>query len=308
MITTTFYHKHAALTIPKRDVTLKKMLWREIFMIQVGVVSRTFPEWAYADVAARMRELGFVSTELCFTFKECNVWAYNGSADLSPLTGKRAAEIVKTFRDSGIYIASLGAFSSMFEPDAEKQAQNLRTFERYFQVAADNGIPAVATEAGFIPGRRGIMADTYEKDFDYFKSNLMKVLEMAERYGVDLALENCVLDFAPSAKRARDLILQCGSKRFKVLLDPANLIANSDEEDMFKYLASYISYFHGKDRKVNDASGRVVGDGEIDWPLFLKLYHERCEGVPFILEYVTPDNCAEIRDRVLAFDGLAVSR
>jgi len=277
-------------------------------MIQVGVVSRSFREWAFIDVALKMRELGFVSTELCFMFKECNVWAYNGSVDMSPLTDQLAADIVKTFRNNGIYIASIGAFSSMFEPDEEKQAQNLRTFERYFQIAAANGIPAVATEAGFIPGRRGIVFDSYEKDFDYFKSNVMKVLEMAEKYGVDLALENCVLDLAPSAKRARDLILQCGSKRFKVLLDPANLIANSDEEDMFKYLTPYISYFHGKDRKVNDASGRVVGDGEIDWPLFLKLYHERCEGVPFILEYVDPDNCAEIRDRVLAFDKLAENR
>ncbi len=277
-------------------------------MMQVGVVSRAFNGWAYTDVAKRMEELGFASTELCFLFKEVNTWAYNGSADMSPLTDKLAAEIVKTFRENNIYIASIGAFSSMFEPDAEKQAQNLCTFERYFQIAADNGIPAVATEAGFIPGRRGIIFDTYEKDFNYFKSNVIKVLELAEKYGVDLALENCVLDLAPSAKRARDLILQCGSKRFKVLLDPANLIANSDEEDMFKYLAPYVSYFHGKDRKVNDASGRVVGDGEIDWPLFLKLYHERCEGVPFILEYVGPDNCAEIRDRVLAFDKLAASR
>ncbi|HOP11270.1 MAG TPA: sugar phosphate isomerase/epimerase [Oscillospiraceae bacterium] len=275
-------------------------------MIQVGVVSRSFREWAFADVAKKMRELGFVSTELCFTFKECNVWAYNGSTDMNPLTDKLAAEIVNTFRDNGIYIASLGAFSSMFEPDEEKQAQNLRTYERYFQIAAANGIPAVATEAGFIPGRRGIVFDSYEKDFDYFKSNLMKVLEMAEKYGVDLALENCVLDLTPSAKRARDLILQSGSERLKVLLDPANLIANSDEEDMFKYLTPYISYFHGKDRKVNDASGRVVGDGEIDWPLFLKFYHEHCEGVPFILEYVNPDNCAEIRDRVLAFDQLVM--
>ena len=277
-------------------------------MIQVGAVSRTFHDWSFMDVAGRMREQGFASTELCFMFKEVNTWCYNGSTDMSPLTDQLAAEIVKTFRDNSIYIASIGAFSSMFEPDEAKQAQNLRTYERYFQIAADNGIPAVATEAGFIPGRRGIVTDAYEKDFDYFKSNVLKVLELAEKYGVDLALENCVLDLVPSAKRARDLILQCGSKRFKVLLDPANLIANSDEEDMFKYLAPHVSYFHGKDRKVNDTYGRVVGDGDIDWPLFLKLYHERCEGVPFILEYVNPDNCAEIRDRVLAFDKLSENR
>jgi sugar phosphate isomerase/epimerase len=87
-----------------------------------------------------------------------------------------------------------------------------------------------------------------------------------------------------------------------VLLDPANLIANSSEADMFRYLADRILYLHGKDRKVNDAKGRVVGDGDIDWPLFMRLYHEHAEGLPFILEYVNKDNVCEIRDRVLAAD------
>ncbi len=52
-------------------------------------------------------------------------------------------------------------------------------------------------------------------------------------------------------KGQRDFILQSGSDRIKVLLDPANLIANSSEEDMFFYLKDHIAYFHGKDRKVN---------------------------------------------------------
>jgi sugar phosphate isomerase/epimerase len=77
------------------------------------------------------------------------------------------------------------------------------------------------------------------------------------------------------------------------------LIANSSEEDMFHYLAPHIAYFHGKDRRVNDAYGRVVGDGDIDWPLFFSLYHIHTPGVPFILEYVNIDNVCEIRDRVL---------
>ena len=44
----------------------------------------------------------------------------------------------------------------------------------------------------------------------------------------------------------RDFIEQIGSDRVKVLLDPANLIANSSEEDMFRYLKDHIFYFHGK--------------------------------------------------------------
>ena len=102
---------------------------------------------------------------------------------------------------------------------------------------------------------------------------------------------------------ALDLINQIGSDRLKVLLDPANLIANSSEKDMFSYLSEHVGYFHGKDRKVNDRMGRVVGDGEIDWVEFLTLYHKHNEGAPFIFEYVKSDNFLEIRDRVLEYDS-----
>ena len=75
---------------------------------------------------------------------------------------------------------------------------------------------------------------------------------------------------------------------------------------MFRYLAPHVAYFHGKDRKVNDRGGRVVGDGDIDWPLFLRLYHRHTEGVPFILEYVNTNDFLKIRDRVLAADAVAM--
>jgi hypothetical protein len=57
-------------------------------------------------------------------------------------------------------------------------------------------------------------------------------------------MEPCVLDVIPSAKRMKDFISQCKSDRVKVLLDPANLIANSSEEDMFKYLKDDIEKNH----------------------------------------------------------------
>ena len=117
-----------------------------------------------------------------------------------------------------------------------------------------------------------------------------------------------MLDVVPSAKRAADLISQIGSDRLKVLLDPANLIANSSEEDMFHYLSPHVGYFHGKDRKVNDTYGRLVGDGEIDWVKFLKLYHQHNDGVPFILEYNNAENAQTTYDLVMQYDAQALAK
>jgi sugar phosphate isomerase/epimerase len=127
-------------------------------------------------------------------------------------------------------------------------------------------------------------------------------VERARRHGVVIALEPCVLDIVPSAKRAADLLTQAASDRIGILLDPANLIAANSEEEMFAHLAPHIACLHGKDRKVNDRMGRALGEGDIDWPAFFRLYHRHTEGKPFILEYVNAGNVCAVRDRVRQAD------
>lgn len=268
--------------------------------MDIGVVTRSFPQLTNRETAAFLAQNGFRSVELCFKNADSDLWVYNGRSDLSEMTNARAREIVATYRDAGLDVPVLGVFTNLIDPDDTERQANLRYFERMIEIASDNAVPIVATECGFRPEARGINAETYEEDFDRLVVSFRHLCTLGDRYDVDIALEPCVLDIVPSAKRARDFVLQVGSPRAKILLDPANLIANSSERDMFAYLAPHIAYLHGKDRKVNDRRGRIVGDGEIDWPLFLSLYHEHAEGRPFILEYVNKDNVLDVRDRVLS--------
>jgi len=273
--------------------------------LKVGLVSRSFSGITNEEIASILEETGFTSTELCFTACDSDYWRYNGRSDVTEMTPQRAEKIANIYRDHGVYIAGIGCYTNLFKCSDEEMEASLQYFERHIEWASYCGIPAVATECGCDPDYRGINSKTYEADFDRLKRALSRLLAMGERLGVFIALESCVLDVVPSAKRARDLIAQLGSPNMKVVLDPANLIANSSERDMFAYLTGHIAYFHGKDRKVNDASGRLVGDGEIDWPLFLALYHRYTEGVPFILEYCNRDNCAMTLARVQKYDELS---
>ncbi len=269
--------------------------------MDVGVVTRSFPELSNRETAELLASNGFKTTELCFSQTDSNYWAYNGRSDLGDMTDERSKSIVDEYRSRGVEVTSIGVFTNLLEPDREQLDKNLSYFERLMQIAAVNAIPYVATECGFVPGKRGIQLDTYESAFQRLVDSFKWLAEKAQKYGVCVALEACVLDVVPSAKRMADFIVQVGSDRIRALLDPANLIANSSEEDMFRYLAPHVAYFHGKDRKVNDAKGRVVGDGDIDWPLFLSLYREHTEGLPFILEYVRQENFREIKGRVESF-------
>lgn len=272
--------------------------------MEIGVVSRSFPELTNEEAALLMRENNIKWTELCLTAKDSNYWVYNGRSDLSSFTDDESIRVVEAYRKQGIIVTALGVFTNLLEPDDNELELNFQYFERNMQIAALNHIPYVSTEIGFTPGRRGILAETYESGFQRLLNNYKRLAKMADKYNVTVALETCVLDIIPSAKRARDFINQVGSDRIKILLDPANLIANSSEEDMFHYLKEHIAYFHGKDRKVNDAYGRIIGDGDINWPLFLKLYHKYTEGVPFILEYVNSKNFREVGDKLISMDIL----
>jgi len=273
--------------------------------MDVGVVSRSFPQLSNQETAKLLSEKGFKWTELCFSQTDSNYWVYNGRSDLKNFSDEESIEIVETYRREGVEVSAIGVFTNLLETDEKEAEENLAYFERLIEIASINHVPYVSTECGFIPGKRGVNADTYEADFKRIVENITCLSKKAEKYNVSIAIEPCVLDIIPSAKRMVDFIDQVGSERVKVLLDPANLIANNSEEDMFSYLSPYIAYFHGKDRKVNDTYGRAIGDGDINWPLFLHLYHKYTENVPFIMEYVNINNFCEIRDRVVRFDEMS---
>jgi len=273
--------------------------------MNLGIVSRSFPDMTNAEIAKRMKDLGLSVTELCLAAKDSKYWVYNGLSDIQDVSDSQFSEIVDTYRSNGIEVASLGVFTNLIEPEPELLQKNLDSFFRHIELAGKNNIPYAATECGFNPPHRGVQASKYEENFQRLSESLSILCDRAAEYGVAIALEPCVLDVVPSAKRMSDLIEQLERPNLKVLLDPANLIANASEEDMFYYLSEHVAYFHGKDRKVNDAYGRCVGDGDIMWPSFLSLYHDHCEGFPFILEYVNNDNCEEILARVRQYDELA---
>lgn len=270
--------------------------------MNIGITTRSFTGLTNEEAARMIAEIGYKCTELCLVQNDSNYWRYNGRTDLSDMTLDRFLGIVESYRKQSVDVSALGVFTNLIEKEPEARKANLDYFAKHMELASHAGIKCLSTECGFDPHSRGVQAHRYESDFNLLKESVSYLADLAEKFGEYVAIEPCVLDVIPSAKRMRDFIEQIGSDRVKVLLDPANLIANSSEEDMFRYLKDHIFYFHGKDRKVNDTYGRLIGDGDIDWPLFLSLYHNYTEGFPFIIEYPNKDTAGMTYERVMRFN------
>ena len=276
-------------------------------MKKYGIVSRSYGNMTVIEAAKFMAAHGYNCTELCMSHPDFGGWVYNGvsALDENGITKELVKEKADIMRDNGIEVTSFGVFTNLLSPDENFRNICAESFIRCMDFAAYAGIKNLSTELGFRLDKRGITTDVYESDFQRLKESFIYLGNAAKERGVNICIEACVIDVIPSAKRLRDFIEQinkeAGLTNIKVLLDMANFIANSDEDDVFKYLAPYIIYFHGKDRYVNDCYGRILGDGEIDWVKFFMNYYRITPDLPFILEYTNAETTDLTNERVERF-------
>ena len=193
-------------------------------MLNLGITSRSFNGLTISDTAERMAAGGFRCTELCFVHPELPGWTYNGIGSLEGITPARVKEAAREFTGRGIAVTSLGIFTDLRNPDPDRRAEIIDYARRYIEFAAEAGIPYLASECGFTPGRRGINTDTYETDYENIKATIRPICLEAEKCGVHLALEACVLDILPSPRRLKTLIEELEEEshiRLGAMLDPA---------------------------------------------------------------------------------------
>lgn len=269
--------------------------------MKFGITTRSYYGLLSSEAAEEMQKLGFNVTELCFSQSDLSGWAYNGLTEIADKTEDSVLQACREYTSRKIEVYALGLFTKLIGKEEDSEAL-LERAERMIDIASYCGIPTVASECGFHDDR-GLYARLYEEDFANLKRNVARLAKYAAPKGVSIAIEPCVLDVLPSAKRTADFISQLeaeyGVTNVGVLLDYANLLANSTIEEVFYHLKDKILYFHGKDRCVNDAYGKMLGDGEINWKRFFELYKEHTPNVPFILEYPNKDTAPIARDRVL---------
>jgi len=257
----------------------------------IGIATLGFPRSSNAQLAQTLAGQGIKMVQLFFNQTDSRYWKYNGRSDLSDMTAVRSTSIASAYRSAGIAIHSLGVYTNLIHPDESERRKNLAYFEGMMKIAVAMGVRYLITEAGHYHPAGPASSVAYHFQEEVWKRTIATGKQLAARakdHGVTVLVEPFFRGFFASAKRTRLFLEEVNSQNLRALLDPANLLELNDLEEMFNQLSPWIDCLHAKDRKLHVDRGVPAGQGDLDYPKFVRLAAQHAPHAPLILEYVGP--------------------
>ena len=190
--------------------------------------------------------------------------------DLLPLdtTDERAAEIKAYAASKNIKLRSC-AFSggwtcSIASPDKEERELALSRAEQALRIASGLGaesllVLAGATRVAWDPSRPVV---SYKTTWEISTESVKKLLPIAEKYDVNLALENVWNRFLISPMEWLFFLKQFDSPKIGMYFDVGNVCLYGRPQDYPEILGSYIKAVHIKNFEETDCGGGLHGFGD----------------------------------------------
>ena len=183
-------------------------------------------------------------------------------------------------RDVGLRTLATGCYGAM-SLGAEDEAERARAVDftrKYIQIAAWIGAETILV----IPGSAHVTWDPsrpvvpYGKVWENSVRSLRELIPVAERLGVDIALENVWMRFLLSPMEWKLFLDQFKTDRLGMYLDVGNCLIYAPPQDYIELLGTkYIKAVHIKNWKGDDCGGTLHGfgdslfEGDVDYrPLF----------------------------------------
>ena len=239
--------------------------------MQIGVFAKTFPGSEPAGVLAAVRDAGFAVTQFNL--------ACAGLPSMPDEVPAAAIQAIDAAVDaSGVGLVALSGTYNMAHPDKAVRDDGLRRLAVVIEAAAALSMPLVTLCTG--TRNRDDQWAHHPDNADPsawtdMAAEMEKALELAERHGVDLGIEPEQANIVTSAEDAMRLIAEMGSKRLRIVLDPANLFeqANAEEAraivtEAIETTAGHVAMAHAKDR-LADGRFATAGQGVVDFADFI---------------------------------------
>ncbi len=269
--------------------------------MRLGLLTAAFSRLTLEKTAAWASAGGFETLEVaCWPAGGGERRRYAGVAhiDVERLDPGRVRDLLDRH---GLEISSLAYYPNNLHPDpGERRAANTH-LRKVIDAASALAVPTVGTFVGRDPTKN--VPDNLRE----FRKIWPRLVDHAERRGVNVAIENCPMIFswdewpggtnlASSPAVWDELFTIVPSERFGLNLDPSHLVwLQIDHERVVHDYASRILHVHAKDMEI-DRDGlyrngvlslgmgwqipRLPGLGEVRWDRFLsQLYRVGYDGV-----------------------------
>jgi sugar phosphate isomerase/epimerase len=273
-------------------------------MMEIGFTTWVFRQTSLEDIFAWAAENGLSGLQL------------DGCPD-----DLRQVKVLMT-RYPGVKIHGLGCAQNYLVGDAAQRQQRADTLKRGIEAAAELGIGVIVIFAGRDPYK------TVEDNLPLFQEVFTPLVEMAERHGVRLAMENCAQrnwwpaggNLASTVENWRKLFALIPSSALGLAFDPSHFVwQGMDYIKAIREFGSRIYFAHAKDTEVRQdllaeksiyGEGwwhyRLPGWGLVDWPAFFTALREASYNGPVAIEHedaLWSHNDAEIKHGILLTQG-----
>jgi len=264
--------------------------------MKIGIFAKTFAGTDPATVLAAVQDAGFATTQF-------NLACAGLRSMPSAVTGDVIGAIAAAANATGISLAALSGTYNMAHPDSAVRDDGLRRLGVVIEAASALSIPLVTLCTGTRNERDqwAHHADNVDPSaWADMAREMEKALDLAERHDLDLGIEPEQANIVTSAADAMRLIAEMGSKRLRIVLDPANLFerATADEArsivaDAVERTAGHVAMAHAKDRFA-DGRFATAGRGVVDFSDFVARLRAAGFDGPLVTHGLSADEAPEV--------------
>jgi len=186
------------------------------------------------------------------------------------------SEVRDALKNSDVIVSCLTWCPNNMDPNLEVRSRNNEHVKKMIEAAAKLNVPVISTWIGKVPG-------TVEDNMKVYAEVWPPIVEHAEKFGVKIAIENCMANIAYSPYIWEQMFNIIPSKSLGLNFDPSHLVFQFiDYLDALRKFGERIYYTHCKDTEIltwklswigYTGSGwwrfRVPGLGDIDWKKFI---------------------------------------
>lgn len=169
------------------------------------------------------------------------------------MSGDERREVLQSFRDAGVEIIGVTAYTRFAQDDADALASQVAELVEYAQLASDLESPFVRT---FMGG--GTVDGEARRYYESAAAALLEAAERCSRYGVTVLMESH--DTVSSTSEVMDLLDRAKHPSLGVLWDAAHSLMRTDETaaEGWARVRDRVGYLHLKDEHPMQGDKKIL--------------------------------------------------